>query len=471
MKLTLHSIYYETLKKLITFSIRRFYGKVSIDGYRENVPVGEPVIFVGNHQNALIDALNIVCSTGSNHQPSFLTRSDVFTSATGKILYSFKMLPIYRQRDGVDTLKLNEQIFQECVNRLSKKDSLIIFAEGNHNRQLRIRPLKKGAARIAFMAEEANDMNLGIKFVPVGLNYKDHIKFRSDFYIRFGKPIAISDFYESYQKNPQRTLITITQQLRERMKEEVIHIPNRDHYEAIEGMQRLFAPEMAKKMGLNPAKAKDEFVAAKKIVDILEEKFTEPGEKELAISEKVIFYLDGLKKLRMRDHVFARAPYSPFGLILTALGLLALLPVHLYGVINNYIPYKIPEVLALRLFRDDHFHSSIKAAVATFIFPIFYLLQTAIVWGFTDWKTALIYLISISLAGRFAIWYSNSVKKWHSRWRFMNLNRKGDQLLSSVRQAREEFIGYLREVTDKAANHFSGPGNKNDFVKSVPSKE
>ena len=43
------------------------------------------------------------------------------------------MLPIYRQRDGVNTIE-NESTFDECFDVLNN-GCILIFPEGNHNNQ------------------------------------------------------------------------------------------------------------------------------------------------------------------------------------------------------------------------------------------------------------------------------------------------------------------------------------------------
>ncbi len=51
----------------------QFYGKVEFKG-RENIPLGEPVIFAPNHQNALSDPMAIILHT--TFQPVWLGRAD-----------------------------------------------------------------------------------------------------------------------------------------------------------------------------------------------------------------------------------------------------------------------------------------------------------------------------------------------------------------------------------------------------------
>jgi 1-acyl-sn-glycerol-3-phosphate acyltransferase len=141
------------------------------------VPNG-PVIFVSNHQNAFLDAIILGCS--SHRNPWFLTRANVFQKDLVKKIFNiFKMTPVYRFRDGFSTLRKNDEVIENCVQLLSKGEAILIFGEGNHDEHWRLRTLQKGFARIAIAAEEKNNWTLGVKIVPVGIQYDAHKKFRS----------------------------------------------------------------------------------------------------------------------------------------------------------------------------------------------------------------------------------------------------------------------------------------------------
>ena len=69
----------------------------------ENVLKHKPVLLLANHQNALLDALLIATKCGRFSY--FLTRAAVFKkSFVNKILRSLQMLPVYRVRDGWNTI-------------------------------------------------------------------------------------------------------------------------------------------------------------------------------------------------------------------------------------------------------------------------------------------------------------------------------------------------------------------------------
>ncbi|HRW85612.1 MAG TPA: 1-acyl-sn-glycerol-3-phosphate acyltransferase, partial [Bacteroidales bacterium] len=119
-----------------------FYRRVIVLG-RDNIDPGRHNIFAPNHQNALMDALAVLFT--HKGQPIFLTRADVFkNSFIAKILYYFKMLPVYRIRDGFRSVTGNDVIFDKTIDVIRNRNGLVILPEGNHAGFRRLRQLKKG---------------------------------------------------------------------------------------------------------------------------------------------------------------------------------------------------------------------------------------------------------------------------------------------------------------------------------------
>ncbi len=177
-----------------------FYRKIQVN-FKERIPDKGHLIFTPNHQNALMDALGPICNI--DKQLVFVARADIFKKKRiANILYNLKILPIFRIRDGYSSLKGNELIFQKTIDVLKAQNGIVILPEGNHIWKRRLRPLKKGFARMAFQAEEKNDFSLDIKIVPIGLNYSDYAKFRSDLIINVGEPISLSNYYQTYKESP-----------------------------------------------------------------------------------------------------------------------------------------------------------------------------------------------------------------------------------------------------------------------------
>ncbi len=186
-------IWYHIVKAYIRLGLFFYYNKITIKG-TENIPKNGATLFVGNHQNALIDPLLI--ATTNNRNTHFLTRAGVFKrKLIIKFFDSVQMIPIYRVRDGWSTLSKNEAIFKKCIEILNTQKSLLIFPEGSHNLVKKLRPLSKGFTRIIFGALKKYP-DLKINIVPVGLNYNDTTEYPSSASIYYGKPILANDFWD-----------------------------------------------------------------------------------------------------------------------------------------------------------------------------------------------------------------------------------------------------------------------------------
>ncbi len=179
---------YNLVKIWIRTSLYLFFGKIKVSGLG-NVPKDKPVLFLPNHQSALLDVLLI--AVDCNRKPYFLTRSDIFKN---KILIAvfdfFQMIPIYRIRDGRDSLKNNNVIFERCAQLLGQGEAILMFPEANHNLKRRVRPLSKGFTRVLFAALEKYP-ELDIQLVPVGLNYQNAEIFPDRVALYFGENISI----------------------------------------------------------------------------------------------------------------------------------------------------------------------------------------------------------------------------------------------------------------------------------------
>jgi len=205
-----------------------YFKKIRVVGL-ENIPKKKAILFVSNHQNALIDPLLI--ATLCPRELNFLTRAGIFGNSLIKaLLSSVNMLPIYRMGDGLTNLHKNEEIFQKCYKILDKKGTILIFSEGNHNIQRRVRALSKGFTRIVFGALERNP-ELEIVVLPIGINYSNAKKYASSVSIYYGEPISVNELKLGKEVNEASAELRIKASAA--MKKLVTHIENQEDYDQI----------------------------------------------------------------------------------------------------------------------------------------------------------------------------------------------------------------------------------------------
>ncbi len=148
-----------------------------------------PLLLACNHPNSFFDAL--LLGAYFNKPVHFLARGDAFRNPFAvKILTAFKAIPIYRLREGKQYLALNDATFEKCTAILKEGGIVLIFTEGLCLHQWKLRPLKKGTARIALNVWKEEEMQQRFRVLPVSFNYSSFKSFGKNVVIHFGMPLG-----------------------------------------------------------------------------------------------------------------------------------------------------------------------------------------------------------------------------------------------------------------------------------------
>ena len=219
-------IWLHTVRAYVRLGLYFYYKRVRVVR-QAPIPKQAPIIFLSNHQNALVDALLI--ATTSTRFTYFLTRASVFKHPiVAKLLSSVQMLPVFRVRDGWQTIKNNHNTFDHCVALLGQNKTVSLFPEGNHNIKRTVRPLSKGFTRIVLDTLKAHP-NLELKLVPVGLNYREGTRFPDAVTLMYGKAIEVRELLKT-ETNDQKASMLLKQNVQEALKTLTTHIAP-EHYE------------------------------------------------------------------------------------------------------------------------------------------------------------------------------------------------------------------------------------------------
>jgi len=228
----LKSLWLHCVRTYIRFGLFCYYKSFKVFN-THNIPKDKPVLFLANHQNALIDPLLI--ATKSGRFSYFLTRASAFKKPmVSKLLHSLQMLPVYRIRDGWSKLSNNNSIFSTCVQQLQKKKAIVIFPEGSHHINRTVRPLSKGFTRIVFETLETYP-ELDLQLIPVGINFCKSENFVDSTSVFFGKPIAAKN-YLSQERN--EAVVTLKKDVQDAISKLTTHIPAENYNETFERLEK-----------------------------------------------------------------------------------------------------------------------------------------------------------------------------------------------------------------------------------------
>lgn len=355
-----------------------FYFRRIVFQHRRSIPDGEPVILIANHAASFLDAM--LLAVLMNRPVHFFARSDIFRKPlANRMLRKFRMIPIYNVEHGKSDLVRNEETFAEGEAVLNNRGLLLIFPEGISRVERIMLPLKKGTARVALQTESKRDFQLGLKVIPVGINYSRH-RFRSDVLISAGAPTLVSDYASMYLENPAKAITRLTRELEEKFSRTIFFVRQPERTAFIDRLLELYRADAFKPM--DALRGTPVLELEKRVCDTVSE--MNEGEFD-QISGDLARY-DAL----LADHGFADASVNGrYRLaILHVLTLIITFPLFLVSSMLNAIPMWLARYVADRTVTRIDFYTSVHTAAGGFIYLLWWILLStagALAGGLVFW--------------------------------------------------------------------------------------
>ena len=397
-------LYYRLIRPFARLTLRTFYKKIYVTGL-ENCPTDKPIIFALNHPTAFIEPC--ILATTLPQEIHFLVRGDFFNMPLhNHLLRGMGCLPVFRMKDGgYENIKNNYSTFDAAYKALSKMEPIIILAEGSSLHEKRLRPLKKGTARLAFGTMTKFGEETDVHIVPVGVNYTYADRFRSEVMIEFNKPIRAADYWEAYQANNARGIKGLTAELRKRLEEKIVIIEDKEDEDFID--KQLVLSRNGKPQPIMPVLSKKgyRFKAEKRISDTVN-KFskTEKEEKKTLTNS----YFDQLKSLNITDlGLLNTGNYGLTSLFALGLGFIPFL----FGYIFNAPPLLLAHYIGSEKTKYIEFKAPVTVAIAMVIYPLWCILLL-IIAGYIGNPSVFIIALLLPFLGSFALLYREFYEKY-----------------------------------------------------------
>jgi len=219
-----------------------FFRRIDIVG-AENVPAEGPVIFAGNHPNALMDGWLLTAQCG---------RWPLHFMANAK-LWKYKMLaplldasgavPVYSREEHGDHAD-NSKAFEKLYEVIESGNCMGTFPEGISHAESQLTKLKTGAARIALAIAERG--NTDVTIIPCGLNYIHRHRFRSQVLLEFGTPIVVDKHWAAdYRNDDPGTVRKLTDHLANALLNVTLNAPDWNTLRFVQTVRRLYKPKTA----------------------------------------------------------------------------------------------------------------------------------------------------------------------------------------------------------------------------------
>jgi glycerol-3-phosphate O-acyltransferase / dihydroxyacetone phosphate acyltransferase len=438
---------YNFLKIIVKISLRIFFKRFQVDN-AEFLKTNGPLIIVGNHPNTFMDPL--IAATLVRQQVGFLANGSIFNRFTRPVFQYFNVIPVYRIKDMANAdvplsqQELNYKTFKRCYDYLKNGGTILIFPEGTSEIERRLREIKTGMARIALGAEFENDFKLGIKILPMGINYSDPTHFRSEVFVNVSEPIAVSQFKDSYDPASFEAVTKLTDLIEERFYETTIVTEDNEEDETVRNIETLYKNKLITDFALDEDEKKDEFLVIKRIIEAVRYFEVHRPAQVKTLQIKMANYIESLQTLQLSDETLAqtRTIHTKATTHVLVLGLG--LPLYIFGLIHNYIPYILPSRITRLVTSDVSYRAPMMMSFGMLTFPFFYTVELWLVHKFIQnvWLTAT-YAILMVLSGYFVLWYWPRLERLWFAWRGLWLMQRKPTIIKTLLQERQTIFGLL----------------------------
>ncbi|HEX8131095.1 MAG TPA: lysophospholipid acyltransferase family protein [Pyrinomonadaceae bacterium] len=391
---------------ILSIALRLFFRRIEISGARF-VPPDEPLIFVSNHPNGLIDPALIFCALP--RRISFLAKATLFRIPVIKFLINaVESLPLYRRVDTDEDLSKNRLTFEQCHALLRQNRCIALFPEGVSHNATRLLPVKTGAARIALgaisVAAPARDAGAldRLKIVPVGLYYTSKTSFRSEALIRFGVPVEARAVPLDAQGEPPREAVReLSARIEAALLEVTLNVEDDEELEVVTKAQELFS-SLYEGLSLRQTLSA-EFDLRRRIAEKLSPEEGETGEGTLR--RRILKHEEELGALGIDAENLSLLTHTRWNVfrhfLLRGALVLLLLPLSIPGALLHLPAFVVCDLLS-RFYRRhgvDEIAPTVKILAAMALMPLTWLVVAALCYFRWDWRVALLAFPSAIVCG------------------------------------------------------------------------
>lgn len=425
---------YRALRSVARIALRWFYRDIEVVG-AERVPTAGPVLLVGNHQNALVDAL--VIGTALPRLVRLTAKATLLDHPLSRAVVSaLGVVPLRRARDEraasaggaqpdaavlapAPDQRRNADAFRAIVDALGDGGAVLIFPEGISHSAPALAPLKTGAARIALQARRDHGL-AELPIVPIGLTFERKWESRSRVVMHVGVPLSARDIDDTPEG-----VTRLTARIDQALRTVTLNFDSEGDAARILGVSVLLSGvfDAVRPLGEPDPPLGGTVELAQRLQ---RHRHRISGAQGVMRDRAAAFVarLDALHE-RLRTHRIAPNEVgmstsivsgSWFVLREAAIVLLGG-PLALWGYLHHWIPLRLTRLVTRRLSRLPD-EPAMHALVAGLVFVLlFYGIVAILVTSWAGPLVALVYVLLLPIAGLWSVQYRDRLTRAHARAR------------------------------------------------------
>jgi len=265
--------------------------------------------------------------------------------------------------------------------------------------------------------------------------------------ISFGEPIPITPYLEVYREDGVKAVDGLTTAIQWGMEAQVLHVDRLDRASLVREVEAVYKDDLIRELqeerGLAPRQI-DTVRLSRGIADAAAYFEAHAPERLDAIREHLVQYRAMLAAYHVRDQaVRARLAHHGVSERLSRGSKASIgLPVFVYGLVTSGLPYLLPRWIARRTATKETSYATTRLLASVVAYPLFWGLETWIVWRLAGVLWALGFLISLPVGAILAYHYLRGIGRLRAQARLgilaLTRHQAASRLLAERRRLTEE---------------------------------
>ncbi len=198
---------YRFARLFIRVCLQLYYRSIEVYGKNFFPRLGRTLL-IANHQTGLVDGILII-ATNKQTIRTLIKHTLWHNPVIGFFASRLGMIPVYRKQDlsPEEEAKLgksrHEMMFGRVAEVFESGESALIFPEGKSHDISFLQKLRSGAARMLLQTEAKHDFRLGLKWLPISLDFEEKDRPGSRVLIHYHPARSVQKYQEDYRSDPE----------------------------------------------------------------------------------------------------------------------------------------------------------------------------------------------------------------------------------------------------------------------------
>ncbi|MBS1984391.1 MAG: 1-acyl-sn-glycerol-3-phosphate acyltransferase [Bdellovibrionales bacterium] len=238
---------YKFFRALVQGILNLYYRSIEVYG-KNFVPRNGRTLFIANHQAGLVDGILVVAVIDKPVRT--LAKHTLWDNPViGLFASALRMIPVKRKQDTSGELaklspsERNKQMFGDVEQSFVDGEFVLLFPEGRSHDGPQMLRLRSGASRMLLQTEAAHDFRLGLKWIPVSLDFEKREQPGTRLLLHFHPARGVHHHKKMYEQDSEAAVEALRSEMETTLREVTVNFATWEDRVFIERLTEVWLAE------------------------------------------------------------------------------------------------------------------------------------------------------------------------------------------------------------------------------------